>query len=324
MPDDGRQPAFERHVVVVLSWNGLDDALACVESLLVGSPEVGVLVVDNGSFDGTLEAVVARWPTVHTLQTGENQGFAGGMNSGIRHALGHGAECVTILNNDTLVPPGAMSELERAAGERIAVSPTVVYRDAPGEIWFGGGTLDLRNGFPFHTPSAELDPCQAGLRATELLAGCCITASRQVWQRVGLFDDRFFLNFEDSEWSVRAGANGVGLAVVCDTRILHSVSASFRGAAATLGSYYYIRNGLLFNRLVGASWTSRVVFLRRRVLPGLPHDSARETLRSLLVLGWAVAAYTMRRFGAAPRSLQKLARSWNRPRSQMTSAKPRS
>ncbi|HEY0260589.1 MAG TPA: glycosyltransferase family 2 protein [Lacisediminihabitans sp.] len=294
----------------MLSWNGRDDTLGCVGSLVNGSPEVTVLVVDNGSSDGTLEAVRSAWPSVSTLQTGTNLGFSGGMNRGIRWALDRGASCVTVLNNDTVIPEGAMRALREAAARGLAVSPEVMYRDSPHEIWFGEGVIDRELGFPHHVAPVNLGSCQAGLRPSAVLSGCCVTASAAVWRHVGLFDERFFLDFEDSEWSVRAVARGVGLAVVCDVRILHAVSASFRGAAAPLGTFYYVRNGLLFNRLIGGNIPSRWRFLRRRGVSGLRDRSGRDRIRMAAVIGWAVAAYLARSFGPAPRSLQRMAARW--------------
>src|SRR4051794_18246816 len=112
-----------KHVVVVLSWNGRADTLACVDSLRTGSPDVDVLVVDNGSVDGTLDEIALRWPSISTIQSGSNLGFAGGMNVGIRHALETGADYVTVLNNDTVIPAGSMAVLRSAAGPDLAVSP---------------------------------------------------------------------------------------------------------------------------------------------------------------------------------------------------------
>ena len=301
-----------RHVVVVLNWHGRSDTLACVESLSAGSPEAEVLVVDNGSADRTLDAVAERWPDVHLLALERNHGFSGGMNRGIRHALESlGARTVTILNNDTVIAPGAMAALEAiAASADLAVSPVVRYRDSPERIWFGGGSLDDANGFPFHTAPEDLAPCVAGLRPSTVLAGCCITARSDVWRRVGLFDERFFLNFEDSEWSLRATERGVGLAVACDVEILHAVSASFTGTAATLGSFYYLRNGLLFARLAGSGFGARTRFLRRFGLGGIRRQSARSRGRTLTVLMWAVVTDTARSYGEAPRALQRRAARW--------------
>ena len=306
-------PTPRLHTVVVLNWHGRSDTLECVESLVAGSPDVSILIVDNGSFDGTLDAAASRWPSVATLQLPENLGFSGGMNRGIEQALDHGADVVTVLNNDTIVPAGTMRILGDAVSDHVVVSPEVLYRAAPDEIWFGGGTLDADDAFPHHTPPDELEPCREGLRFTPLLAGCCITATRGAWRRAGLFDERFFLSFEDSEWSVRARTRGIRLAVVCDARILHSVSASFTGAAATLGTFYYVRNGLLFNRSVGGGVASKLRFIRRATSGSLGDRTPRAVIRALVVVGWAVAAHAIRRYGAAPKAMQRLAARWNGP-----------
>lgn len=299
------------HIVVVLNWHGREDTRACVRSILEGEPAVEVLVVDNGSFDGALEELAPE-PRVRTLQLDRNTGFSGGMNRGVERALADGARVVTILNNDTVIPAGALSRLAELSAGRRAVSPTVLYRDEPGRVWFGGGTLDMPDGYPHHTPDEALASCVDGIRTTELLAGCCITASAETWRDVGLFDERFFLNFEDSEWSVRARGRGIRLLVACDVRILHAVSASFRGAAASLGSFYFLRNGLLFSKLVGADAGARARFLRRFALGGLRRATWRQRRRVLLVAAWATGAYGLRRFGEAPAPLQRTAARWQR------------
>jgi GT2 family glycosyltransferase len=272
-----------RHVVVVLSWNGRDDTLACVESLVTGSGETTVLVIDNGSHDGVLEAVERRFPGVLTQQNGENLGFAGGMNSGIRTALDLGAEWITVLNNDTVVAPGVMAVMRSTAGADGVASPEIYFRDEPDRLWFGGAAMDAGDAYPHHLAASELQPCAGGIRITQLMAGCCVTASRAVWLKVGMFDERYFLNFEDSEWSIRAARLGVEL-----------------------------RNGLLFNRTAGGTFRSRLRFVRRHVLAGIRSQRARDRVRTGIVVLWGVGAYALRRFGSAPRPLQALARRWNR------------
>jgi GT2 family glycosyltransferase len=298
--------------VVVLSWFGKDDTVACVESLLSGSPRPAVLVVDNGSFDGALEAVSERWPEVATLQTGSNLGFAGGMNAGITWALEHDAAFITVINNDTVVSQTALAKLTEVAAQGAAVCPEIFYRDTPDVLWFGGGKLETWAGFPRHLELNELAPPVDGLRPTELLTGCCITASSATWRTGGLFVERFFLNFEDSEWSMRAKHNGVPLFVVPDATILHTVSASFTRSGGSLQTFYYMRNGLLFGRLTGNSLRARCAFVRYQG----PHTAAREwregRRRAALLEGveviWAAGAHVVRRYGRAPRALQRLVR----------------
>jgi GT2 family glycosyltransferase len=314
--ETGRLDSAAHHdgVVVVLSWHGRRDTLACVESLLADPEPATVLVVDNGSFDGVLEEVAERWPEVHTLQTGTNLGFAGGMNRGIHWALDRGARFITVLNNDTIVPVGTIGRLQRVAAGRRAVSPEVLYRDRPDELWFGGSSLDDRLMFPFHTPTEALEPPVDGLRVTRLLAGCCITASARVWHDVGLFDERFFLNFEDSEWSLRARRAGVELVVDCTVGILHAVSASFVREAAYLSTFYFVRNGLLFNRLGGGTVRSRLGFLRHTaslvITASVRSGQPKRAARHAVMAAWAVASHLLRRYGPAPRMLHRLASGW--------------
>lgn len=302
-----------RHVVVVLSWFGRKDTLECVASLRTGSPEADVLVVDNGSYDGTLAEVTDRWPGVHTLQLSTNSGFTGGMNAGMRWALDRTAATVTILNNDTAVPPGTMARLaEVAAGGPVAVSPLVTYWDDPNQVWFGEGSIDPATGLPHHVPVERLhEPGEDGLRDSGVLAGCCVTASADTWHRAGPLDDRYFLNFEDSEWSLRAQRRGIRLVVDTHATIRHRVSASFTGPGRYLGLYYYSRNGLLFVRQARGSLVTTARFLRRHVLPsavGRRHrgSPAEVATRSRIVLR-AVVDFACGRFGPAPASVVRLA-----------------
>lgn len=307
--------AMGSHVVVVLSFRGRDDTLACLESLLSDPHDYSVLVVDNGSFDGVLEEAARRHPDVSTLQTGRNLGFAGGMNAGLRWAMGRGATTITVLNNDTICTPDAVQALERYAADGAIVSPQVDYLAPPGRIWFAGGVVDADTSLPRHLAESELDAMPEGTCSpTGTLAGCCLTARADVWRRVGLFDERYFLLFEDAELSLRANRLGVPLLVCRQVRILHRVSASFTGDFSYLGLYFYARNGLLFARASGAGARVKARFLRRHVVPVLGRDVRDRNPARLGRHGVALAAalvdYSTGRLGEAPSWLQSRARAW--------------
>ena len=103
------------HVVaVVLSWNGREDTLACLESLR----GVETIVVDNGSADGSADAVAERFPDVELIRAGVNLGFAGGNNVGIRRALDRGADWVVLVNNDATVADDLVAAVVAAAGRQ--------------------------------------------------------------------------------------------------------------------------------------------------------------------------------------------------------------
>lgn len=307
-----------RDVVVVLNFHGREDTEACVASIMHGSSDSTVLVIDNGSHDGTVAAVNSRWPQVETIQNPENLGFAGGMNTGLRWALDRGAESVTVLNNDTTIPAGVLERMvEIAKSGAVAVSPEVRYADGSERVWFGGGAIDQHTGLARHQSDSELASVelQDGLRPSTTLAGCCVTASAHTWQRVGLFDEGYFLNFEDSDWSVRAGEAGIALYVDPSVHIHHRVSASFVGGYGYLGLFYYTRNGLLFIRKrLGGSPGQAIAFARRHVVPALVRRARdhewRELFRRSIVVTSALAAYGLSSFGRAPRWLERRASAW--------------
>jgi len=274
-----------------------------------------VLVVDNGSRDGVLDDVTDRWPEVHTLQTGDNLGFTGGMNSGLAWALDHGATTVTVLNNDTIVPPGALdAAVACARSGLVAVSPEIRYA-ARGGVWFGGGTVDVATGLARHLTDAEiLDRYPGlGLRDVDTLAGCCVTAAAGTWRLIGAFDDRFFLLFEDADWSQRARSVGVQLLVDPSVYIDHAVSASFTGVSARLGLYYYVRNGLLFSERWGPTGRRRLArayrFMRWHVVGHATgpwrEGRRREATSAGLIVFLGVTHHLVRRYGRAPLLLER-------------------
>jgi len=286
--------------LVVLNWNGRSDTLALLESLDEAQlPGTTVLVVDNGSSDGTLDAVEQEHPWVRTLQTGANLGYAGGNNRGIQLALDEGAEVIGVLNNDTLVAPGFWPPLVAAAARRDrAVSPDIRYADRQDQSWYYGAVLDDAQGWPRHLQAAEQPPRDQGCVSTEVLTGCCFAAHSEVWRTVGLFDEGMFLIFEDSDWSMRARRFGYQLTLEPASVIHHKVSRSFAAAGNGIGLFYFCRNGLVFARRwlgLRAWWT----FMLRMVLP----LSVRR--RSTVPLAAGLASL-VRAHGQAPRIVSRL------------------
>ncbi|MCW2530267.1 MAG: uncharacterized protein JWM76_5127 [Pseudonocardiales bacterium] len=247
--------------IIVLNYNGREDTLALLATL--AAEPATVLVVDNDSSDGTIAAVQAGFPNARTLTTGANLGYSGGNNAGIEFALARGAEVVVVINNDTLVESNFLQPLVAAvANGPVAATPDIRYADNFAISWYRGAVLDRTTARPRHLQpdeqSAATDPIPTGL-----LTGCCIAASTQTWRTVGLFDDGYFLIFEDSDWSMRAQAAGIRTVVVPGSRIAHKVSRSFRGS--TDATYFFTRNGLRFSRNY-LGWRGCARFTRGQVI----------------------------------------------------------
>jgi GT2 family glycosyltransferase len=291
--------------LVVLNWNGADDTLACLASLRRSTEAVHAIVVDNGSSGSDAAAIRASGLADEVIETGANLGYAGGNNVGLRHALDAGFDAVGVLNNDTVAEPDCFAGVVAQLAPGRALAPTIVHADAPGRIWFAGGVVD--RGWPRHLQPDELPPGDGPLRPSDWLTGCCIVAPAETWRRAGLFDERYFLIHEDSEWSLRARSRGVELLVATGSTLAHAVSSSFAaGPPSRLGSFYGIRNGLRFEARHAPRKLPRFV-LRELVRPTASR-LARGRWEPGLGYRWlGLLAFLGGQGGQAPRVVRRLA-----------------
>ena len=140
--------------IVIVVWNGIEDTLECLRSLESDVyPNREILVVDNGSTDGTAERIREEGFLVRVVQCALNLGFTGGNNVGLAEAQRGGSKYAFLLNNDTAVEPDALTLLVEAAeglcGAAL-LSPVVHYYDTPAEVWFSGAKLSLPRGEALH------------------------------------------------------------------------------------------------------------------------------------------------------------------------------
>lgn len=230
--------------VVVLNWNGWQDTIGCLESLQRQDyPHVNVLVIDNGSTDGSVDHIRSAMPTVELVRTGANLGFGGGCNAGIRLALARGADYVWLINSDAVVDPGALSALVRRAGQdpMLGAVGSVLYEAEPPDrvqLW-GGGSVNLWLGRSRH----RLSP-----GPLDFISGASVLLRRAALDGVGLFDEaNFFMYWEDTDLGFRMRRAGWRLAVAEDSRVWHKQSASL-GRGSPVLDEYFTRSGVRFLR----------------------------------------------------------------------------
>lgn len=230
--------------VVVLNWQGYYDTYRCLSALM--DARLTVYCVDNGSLDSSGTRLRAAFPELQHIQNSSNLGFAGGMNQGLKRALADGADVVVVLNNDALAEPSDILALAvEVFGFNRAVCPLIQFDPPRREPWFQGTVLDRRLGRVVHVPY-PLPVSQGGRIPSETLTGCCLAASNDVWERVGLFDEDMFLIWEDTDWSWRARRAGVELYVHAPVSIRHRVSSSLN--RSSIGEYFFARNNVTLAR----------------------------------------------------------------------------
>ena len=242
--------------VIVLNWNGLADTRALLPTLERSRMPAGwrlrVLVVDNGSSDGSIGAIAREFPEVELLALAENRRFAGGNNQGLRRAPDRGDDAVMLLNNDTEADPGMLEHLilalEQDPGAG-AAGPLTYFAAPSRRIWYAGGRCVPGLGHASHRGLRQLDHGQyRAVERTGYLSGCALLAWASVWERVGLLDERYYIYAEDCDWCLRARAAGYALLFVPTARLWHKVSAS-SGAASPWKIYQRLRaNAALFAR----------------------------------------------------------------------------
>jgi len=228
--------------IVILTHNGRQWLPACLDAVTAqrGAPPFDVLVVDNGSADGSAALVRERWPGVRVLETGSNLGFAEGNNAGARAADG---EWLVFLNNDTVADAGWLAALMAEAAahpDYDLVTSRIVFMHDPAVLDSAGDGYFLAGGAFKHGYGAG---AEAFGRSREVFGACgaAFMIRRGAFERLGGFDGRFFMNFEDVDLSYRARLAGSRVWYAATAVVRHAGSGSL-GAVSANAVYYGQRN----------------------------------------------------------------------------------
>ncbi len=233
--------------VVVLNWNSWCDTLTCLASLAhLDYPNYRVVVVDNGSEDGSEGHIREAYPNINLIQTECNLGYAGGNNVGIRYALRRGAEYVLLVNPDIVVERGTLRTLLTTAvahGRIGALSPIIRYKEDPTRVWFAGGTIDWRMGKTAHIE--RTNQTDNVFSPSAWASGCCLLLSAAALRDVGIFDPRYFLYYEETDLCQRLLSSDYDVGVCMQATVLHEPSHVVGFQSPRL-IYYLTRNAFLF------------------------------------------------------------------------------
>lgn len=231
---------YPRVAILVLNYNGADCLPQCLSSLQkLEYQNFQVVVIDNGSTDDSFLTARKNFSHCIFLPQKKNTGFAQGMNIGIRYAVKEGYDFVWLMNYDAHVFPDTLSYLIESFQEdphREAQSPVIQNMD--GSIWFAGGTINYLRMRTEHSQRILASvPYETGF-----LTGCAPLFTVALLQKVGFFDERFFLYYEDADLSRRILNAGNKLFVVPSARILHAEKSEMNPQKL----YYLVYFGLLF------------------------------------------------------------------------------
>lgn len=272
--------------VVILSWNHCRETVSCIFSVkALRYPNKRILLVDNGSQDGTPKIVASLFPDVEILVNEKNLGFAAGCNRGLCYVLEKGADFIFLLNNDVEVEPQSLDHLISLAGPGIGmVAPKIYYAEDPQRIWSIGG---VRHPLTLEKTGDARDQIDRGqfnrVLERDYLTGCAVLISRELLEKIGLFDERFFMYYEDSDLSLRARQQGFRLLLAPEAYVWHKVAASSGGGNSPNERYWMARSSVLFfhKYVRGPRWLI--------VVPYRIGSAIKTLLRLILQKRWKAA-----------------------------------
>jgi GT2 family glycosyltransferase len=306
--------------VVIVNYNGKHITLECLKSFeKVSYPFFELIVVDNGSRDDSAAAIRSHFPHVTLFETGENLGFSGGNNIGILYALKTAADYILLLNNDTIVDPHCLQAFVTSFQKHpnAGILGAKIYRfDFPDQFdHFGGMWNRSKAQFDLIGHRIVDDHCSwEEEKEVDYVCGCALMAKREVFERIGLLEPRFFLYWEESDFCFRAKKIGFKVFTCPQAKVWHKISASIQ--SKTYATYFWWRNRLF--------WVERNCSLREKMkislfvfLPEIFKLYKLKMLRKLQLLFFAtherrerylyyraacqgVQDYLLRRFGKGP------------------------
>jgi GT2 family glycosyltransferase len=251
--------------IIILNWNGLKDTIECLESIKkIDYPNYEVIVVDNGSTDGSPEKIKRLFPEVILIKNKENRGFAGGNNVGIKHAVKNGAVYLWLLNNDAVIEPSALTKLVKSGEEspKIGIlTPIIYYHAAPLRAQFYGSFFDNKN-FSLIDPQ-DLTRVRKLKEKKLSIWGTAMLIKRKVIDSVGYLDEKYFAYWEDTEYSHRALNAGFENKVEPSAKVFHKSHIEDGREKFPPHYYYYMVRNKYFFWNGNTRGLRKVVFLRK-------------------------------------------------------------
>lgn len=234
--------------VVVLNWNGKDLIGACIDSLLDQTQGHTIVVVDNGSSDGSVEFLDNKYSSkIELIKEKTNHGFAGGVNIGTNYAIKNKADFVALLNNDAAADKRWLENLVNvfSVHDKVGIVTGKLLREDKNHIDSTGDFYSIW-GMPFPRGRNQIDSGQ--FNKTEEVFGASGGASLyrvKMLEEIGLFDEKFFAYYEDVDISFRARLADWKILFNPDAVAYHKVSATSSKMHSSFTRYHSVKNLLM-------------------------------------------------------------------------------
>lgn len=238
--------------IILVNWNGSDDTVNCLKSIEKSSfRDYSIVVVDNGSCEDELLKIKNCSINFTLIEAGENLGYTGGNNLGIKYCLEYNPDFILLLNNDTYIDVNALQNIINFAysDEKIGIlSPKILFHPLRSLIWSAGTFLDKRFLMGYLRGYKDEDVGQFNSPAElDYVTGCAMLIRAAVVLDIGFLCNDYFAVCEDLDYCARAKDAGYKIQYVPDSVVWHIESASSGGHEAPQYVYYQTRNYYLFH-----------------------------------------------------------------------------
>ncbi|MFA5777687.1 MAG: glycosyltransferase family 2 protein [Parcubacteria group bacterium] len=227
--------------VIILNYNGKDAIKHCLDSVFCSDyPNLEAVVVDNDSKDGSFELAKNLYPKFHFIKNATNSGFSAGNNVGIRFALEKMADYIFLLNNDAFLEKDTLSKLvESAENSKAGIFSPIIYNES-GNIWFSGGKIIWSKMRAIHINER---PNKKDAFSTQYVTGCAMLVKKEVFKKIGLLSEDYFLYYEDADFCLRAKKEGFDSMVVPTAKVIHCEKSELDLSNKI---YWLVLSGLIF------------------------------------------------------------------------------
>lgn len=248
--------------IVILNWNGIRDTIECLNSLKhITYTNHEIILVDNGSTDGSVEQLKKTYPEIEIIENQENLGFAEGNNIAIKRVIERGTKYILMLNNDTIVDPGFLSHLVSVLESDVQigiVGPTVYHYGKKDQIQSAGGRIVWNKGITYHFTDKQII-LNNTLRNVDYIMGCALLTRAELFIKNGYLDKDYFAYWEETEWCVRAKKSAYKIVHVPAARVWHKGGSTAKKSSGFY-DYHMTRNMFWFMK-THSNGTQYILFL---------------------------------------------------------------
>ena len=251
--------------IITLNYNGSEKTAELIKSLNEQTDhDFNIILVDNASEEADFDKIkstLVRIPTPHDgypqiqiIRNRENFGFSGGNNIGIRQALKNSSDWIVLLNNDTWVEKGFIERLKAILSVKTGIIGIPLIEDGPSASLRAGPSTSVRASRIAYCGKIQwLKPTLIHIPTSQVAypqiyaIGGAVAIHKDVFDKIGLLDEKYFLYFEDADFSIRAGKAGFNISIAENLTANHHVSSSTKKLGSPLLLRYHYRNAIYFN-----------------------------------------------------------------------------